>query len=81
MVTFFLSLLALAICLFLTILITVIAGKLHGVPPDLRFAYRHYALPIAAVSGGVILILSTVMEIRYFRQSKALAAIARSSQS
>jgi len=42
-------------------------------------AYRHIALPIALVAGSVIFVLTLTMEVRHYRQSKTLAAIARVS--
>ena len=66
-----------ALCLFMAILGTVVAGKVHGYTPDLQLAYRHIALPIAIVAGTVVFIVTTVMEIRHFRQTKALQGILR----
>jgi len=80
LITFILTLLSFAVCLFVAILWTVVAGKLHGVTPDLRIAYRHIALPLALGIGGIVLVTSTVNEIRHYRRSKALAGIARASQ-
>ncbi len=78
--TFLLTLLSFAVALLLSIVAMVIVGKLHGTPPDLRFAYRHIAIPVSLVVGSVVLILSLVMEIRHYRQAKALDAIVRISR-
>jgi hypothetical protein len=78
--TFLLTLMSFAICLFGAILVSVIAGRLHGYTPDLRIAYRHIALPTAIVMGGILLVVFTVMEIRHFRQAKALEGILRASR-
>jgi TRAP-type C4-dicarboxylate transport system permease small subunit len=78
--TLFLTLLSFAVSLLLSILGLVIAARLHAATPDLRFAYRNVALPVAVVAGSVALVLSLVMEIRHYRQSKALAEIARASR-
>jgi hypothetical protein len=77
---FLLTLLSFAVALLLSIVIMVIVGQLHGTTPDLRFAYRHIALPVALVVGSVVLVLALVMEIRHFRQAKALDAIVRISR-
>ena len=47
--------------------------------PNMTVAYRLIALPDAVVAGGIIFALALAMEIRYYRQSKTLAAIARMS--
>jgi hypothetical protein len=79
LVTFILTLLCFAVSLLLAILGTVIVGAFRGVHPDMRIAYRHIALPLALVAGSIIFLLTLVMEIRHFRQSKALSAIERLS--
>jgi len=78
-VTFIGTLLCFALSLLLAIIGTVIASALRGVHPDMRIAYRLIALPLAAVSGGMIFIFSLVMEIRHYRQAKALSSIERAS--
>jgi uncharacterized BrkB/YihY/UPF0761 family membrane protein len=73
------TLLCFAVTLLFAILGTVITAKLQGVHPDMRIAYRYIALPVAAVAGTIIFALSLLMEIRHYRQTKALAAIERLS--
>lgn len=73
------TLLSLAISLFLGILGAVIWAASHHIAPKLTSVYRHFAPPIAIVVGLVVLIVSTVIEIRQYRQAKALAAIERLS--
>ncbi len=53
---------------------------LRGIHPNMPIAYRHIALPVAAVVAAVTLISATVIEIRRYRQTKALAAIERISR-
>lgn len=77
--TFIGTLLCFAVTLLFAILGTVITAKLRGVHPDMRVAYLYIALPIAAVAGAIIFALSLIMEIRHYRQTKALATIARIS--
>jgi hypothetical protein len=45
----------------------------------MTIAHRRVALPTAMVAGGIIFVLAAIMEIRHYRQSKTLAAIARVS--
>jgi hypothetical protein len=74
------TLLTFAVTLFCTIITVVVAAALRGSNPDLRFAYRHIALPVAIVVGGIGLVAALVMEIRHYRQAKALEGIARASR-
>jgi hypothetical protein len=55
----------------------VIQARVRGVHPDLPFAYKHIALPVAIVAGAIILVLSSIMEIRHYRQTKVLNSIER----
>jgi hypothetical protein len=57
----------------------VIAAALRGIHPNMPIAYRHIALPVAAVVAAATLISASVIEIRRHRQSKALAEIERIS--
>ncbi len=76
-VTFLLSLLSFAVSLFLAIVALVVAGEIAGTRPDMPFAYRHVAIPFAVVVAVLVVISATVVEVRRFRQAKALAAIER----
>jgi TRAP-type C4-dicarboxylate transport system permease small subunit len=78
-VTFLLTLLSFAVALLVSILGTIVYSQVKHVAPDLPFAYRHIAFPFAITVGAVVLIVSLVMEIRNYRQRKALAAIERAS--
>ena len=79
-VTFLLTLLSFAGTLFVSILVMVVAGALRHTTPNLPFAYRHVALPVALGVGSVALLISLVVEIRRLRQLKALEGIARASR-
>ena len=79
LVTFLGTLLCFAVSLLLAILGTVIAAALQHARPDLRIAYRYIALPVAVVAGCAIFVLALAMEIRHYRQMKALAEIERLS--
>jgi hypothetical protein len=78
-VTFLFTLLSFAVMLLLAIIGLAVMAAVRGVAPDMRFAYRVIALPAALVSGSIVLVLSLTMEIRHYRQSRALAGIARAS--
>lgn len=79
LVTFIGTLFMFAVSLLLGIIYIVVWSALRSTQPDMTAAYRRFALPTAVVAGGVIFVLSLTMEIRHYRQSKALAAIARVS--
>jgi TRAP-type C4-dicarboxylate transport system permease small subunit len=76
-VTFIGTLLSFAVILLFAIFGTVIVAALKGVHPDMRIAYRHIAIPMALVAGSIVFILAVMMEIRHYRQAKALSAIER----
>ena len=75
--TFVGTLTCFAVSLLVGILGTVIASAVRGIHPDMRIAYRMIALPIGSVAGAIIFILSLIMEIRHYRQMKALSGIER----
>jgi hypothetical protein len=75
--TFIGTLICFAASLLAGILGTVIISSLRGIHPDMRIAYRIIALPAAGVAGGIIFVLSLMMEIRHYRQMKTLAEIER----
>jgi len=80
LVTFLLTLLAFAVSLLLGILGLVITARVRGVHPNMATAYRYIALPTAAVAAAIVLVSTTVIEIRHHRQAKALAEIERISR-
>lgn len=80
LITFILTLLSFAVSLLVAILGLVIVSRMRGVTPDLRIAYSHIALPVSLVAGAVVLVVLSVLEIHRYRQSRALAGIARASQ-
>ena len=75
LVTFLLSLITFAVTLLLGILGLVAGAHARGIHPDMRMVYRHVALPSAAVVGAIVLVSSIFMELRHYRQAKALASI------
>jgi len=77
--TFLLTLLSFAVALLLSILGTVVYSQVKHVAPNLTFAYRHIAFPFALTAGAIVLVLSLAMEIRDYRQRKALEGIERVS--
>jgi len=79
LVTFIGALLTFAVSLLLGIVGTVVISFLRHTQPNMTVAYRLIALPAALVAGAIIFVLALTMEIRHYRQSKTLAAIARVS--
>jgi hypothetical protein len=79
LVTFIGTLISFAVSLLLGIAGIVIVSTIRHVHPDMRVAYRLIALPATTVAASIILVLSLTMEIRHYRQSKTLDAIARIS--
>ncbi|MFZ0438235.1 MAG: hypothetical protein WAL76_08960 [Candidatus Sulfotelmatobacter sp.] len=79
LMTFIGTLISFAVSLLLGIIGTVVVSARHGVHPNMTVAYRLIALPAAIVAGSIIFVLALAMEIRHYRQSKILAAIARVS--
>lgn len=73
--TFLLTLLSFAVALLLSILGTIVHSQVEQVAPNLMFAYKHIAFPIALSVGAIVLIVTLVVEIRNYRQQKILAAI------
>jgi uncharacterized membrane protein len=79
LVTFVLTALSFAVSLFLGIVGIVIGARVRGVTPHMAFAYRHIAAPAAAIAGCIVLVSATAMEIRHYRQNRALASIERTA--
>jgi hypothetical protein len=77
LVTFLMTLLAFAVSMLLSIVGFSIYSWIRSVPPNFGFAYRHIAPPFAVGVGAIVLVLSLMMEIRHYRQAKALASIER----
>jgi hypothetical protein len=73
--TFIVALLSFAVTLFVGIVSLTVAGTLRGVAPNMTTAYRQVALPVAATVAAIVLVSATYMEIRSYRQSKALAGM------
>jgi len=79
LLTFIGTLISFAVGLFFAIFGTIVLSALKGIHPDFRVAYRSVALPVSLVAGGIILVLSIVMEIRHYRQTRALTALEKMS--
>jgi hypothetical protein len=79
LVTFLLTLLSFAVGLLFGILGIVITARLRGLHPNMTIAYRHIAFPAAATVGAIAFISASLIEIRHYRQAKALAGIERIS--
>jgi hypothetical protein len=80
LITLLLTLLSLAVSLLLGILGIVVAARLRGTVPNMTLAYRHIAVPVAAAVGTIVLLSTIAVEVRHYRQAKALAEVERISQ-
>jgi hypothetical protein len=80
LMTFLLTMLSFAVSLLFGILSLIITARLRGLPPNLTAAYRYIALPAAVTVGAIVLISATLLEVRHYRQTKALAEIERMSR-
>lgn len=80
LVAFLATLLSFAIGLLFGILGVTIHAGARGIHPNMTLAYRHVALPTAIVVAAVTLIVMSIVEIRNYRQAKALAEIERRSR-
>lgn len=74
-ITFLLTLFTFAVSLLLGISGVLVAAVLHGHHPYMPEAYRNIAFPIAVTIGSIVLIVTSVVEVRHYRQAKALASI------
>ena len=79
LMTFIGTLISFAVALFFAIFGTIVLSALKGIHPDFRTAYRSVALPVGLVAGGILLILSIVMEVRHYRQTRALTTLEKMS--
>lgn len=72
MLTFGLTGISFAISLFLGILSMAAWGIVRGHLPDMRLAYRLFALPVAAVVAVVAFVGAWILEVRHYRRAKSL---------
>lgn len=79
LITLLLALLSLAVSLLIGIVGIVVVARMRGVEPNMTLAYRHVAVPTAAVIGAIALVTAVVVEVRTYRRNKALAEIERAA--
>ena len=79
LVTFIITLLSFAVSLLLGIGGVVLAAKMRDVHPNMTLAYKFVALPAAGMVAAIVLVSSTFMEVRHYRQAKTLEGIERAS--
>lgn len=77
LLAFLLALLCFAVSLLLGIVFVLVQAWMQGIHPNMTAAYRHIAFPAAIASGAIALVAASIMEIRHFRQTKALSEIER----
>ena len=69
------TLLSFAVSLLLAIAGVVLAARLRAIHPDMTFAYRHIALPAAAIVAGIVFVSAAFMEVRHYQRAKTLNRI------
>lgn len=74
-VTVIVTLMSFAVSLFLGIVGTALGAVARGVHPNMAFAYRRVAFPVAIVAAGIALAFSLVIEIRQYRRARTLGRI------
>ena len=74
-VTLVVTLLAFAVSLLLGIGGVLLGARLRGIRPDLTLAYRDVAIPIAALAAAVVVVSSSLLEMRHFQRARALARL------
>lgn len=79
LLTFLGTLLCFAVTLLLSLIGTAAGAAIRGVHPDMRTAYRHFAVPIGVVEAALIFVCASVLEIRHYRRARTLSSIERVS--
>lgn len=74
-ITFPLTFISFALGLLLGIIGMLIRGWILNVHANLTVAYRDVALPVAVTAAVIVFVTSLVMEVRRYRQEKALVEI------
>ena len=71
LITFVLTLLAFAVTLLLAIIGLSLVGVIQGHRPDMAYAYRYGAFPMAMLVAVVVLVTAFVNEFKRYRQRLA----------
>lgn len=77
LLTFIGTLLCFSVTLLLSLIATAVIAGIRGAHPDMRLAYRHFAVPMAIIEGAIIFVCAAVVEIRHFHRARTLSAIER----
>ena len=72
LITFGVTGISFAVSLFVGILCMAFMGAFRGHLPDMRIAYRMFALPVAVMVGTVTFIVASVVEFRHYFRAKQL---------
>jgi hypothetical protein len=75
LVTFVVTLFSFAVSLLLGILGVLLAAKLRGGYANMAVAYRDVAFPAAVAVAVIVLVSAACMEVRHYRQARALRTI------
>jgi uncharacterized membrane protein len=72
MITFGITGISFAVSLFVGIVCMVMMGAFRGHFPDMRLAYRMFALPVAAMVGTLAFVVTCVVEMRDYIKAKIM---------
>jgi uncharacterized membrane protein len=72
MITFGITGISFAVSLLVGILCMAMMGVFRGHLPDMRLAYRMFALPVAVMVGIVALVVASTVEVRHYFRAKRL---------
>ena len=72
MITFGITGISFAVSLFVGILCMAMMGMFRGHLPDMRLAYRMFALPVAAMVGIVAFVVASIVEVGHYFRAKSL---------
>jgi|SRR5450432_134698 len=72
MITFGITGISFAVSLFVGILCMAFMGVFRGHLPDMRLAYRMFALPVAVMVGTLAFVVTSVVELRDYSKAKIL---------
>jgi len=72
MITFGITGISFAVSLFVGILCMAFMGLSRGHLPDMRLAYRMFAIPVAVMVGTLAFCIATIVEFRGYFEAKRL---------
>ena len=79
LVTVLFTLMSFAVSVLLGIAGVIGWAEIHGAKPMMSIAYRNWGLPVAMAVAVITVIAMSVLEVRHYRQARALSAIERAN--